>query len=66
MANDDSLTKEQLESLRQQLSRMSLTALYDAYYAAWTGCRMERNDRAPRPRFIQVLVQIWKTVRKLH
>jgi len=62
---DDSLNPEQLASLRQQLGRMSLTALYDAYYAAWIRCKVERDGPAPRPRFVQELVQTWRVLRKL-
>lgn len=62
---DHPLTPEQLGALRQRFSRMSITALYDAYYAAWTRCRMESNGRPPRARFIQELVQAWKQLRKV-
>jgi hypothetical protein len=51
--------------LRKQLSAMSMTALYDAYFAAWTRCRMERDGKPPRARFIQELVQAWRVLRKI-
>jgi hypothetical protein len=44
---------------------MSLTALYDAYYAAWTRCKVEQNGKPPRARFIQELVQAWKELRRV-
>jgi hypothetical protein len=44
---------------------MSLTALYDAHFAAWTRCEVEQNGKPPRARFIQELVQAWKTLRKV-
>lgn len=32
-----------------------MTALYDAYFAAWTRCKMERDGKPPRARFVQEL-----------
>jgi hypothetical protein len=43
---------------------MSLTALYDAYFAAWTRCKVEQGGKAPRARFIEELVQAWKQLRR--
>jgi hypothetical protein len=59
------LTLEQLAALRKRLSNMSLTALYDAYYAAWTRCKVEQTGKPPRARFIQELVQAWKQLRRV-
>src|SRR5205085_2303658 len=50
---DPPLTPEQLRSLRQQLSRMSMTAVHDAYHAAWTKCKMDGDGTLPKARFIQ-------------
>jgi len=61
---DRPLSPDQLESLRQQFARLSLTGLYDAYQAALRRCRVERNGRAPRATHIQELVQVWKELRK--
>jgi len=44
---------------------MSITALYDAYNAAWLRCKVERDGKAPRAEKIQELVQVWKELRKV-
>jgi hypothetical protein len=59
---DRPMTPEELEVLRLRLSRMSPTALLDAYFAAWTRCKTERDGEPPPARFILVLVQAWKAV----
>jgi hypothetical protein len=56
---DPPLSKEQLESLRQQLSRMSLTALYDLYFAAWTRCKMERDGKQPSCWAAEPVAKTW-------
>ena len=57
---DQPMTPDELAALRLQLSRMSPMALLDAYFAAWTRCKMERDGKPPPARFIQELVQAWK------
>jgi hypothetical protein len=42
----------------------SITALSDAYYAAWTRCNLEPDGRPPKARFVQELVTAWKELRK--
>jgi hypothetical protein len=67
MANgtaDQPLNQEQLEDLRQRFARMSITALSDAYHAAWLRCKMEPGGKPPRAAFIQEFVQAWKELRK--
>jgi hypothetical protein len=61
---DRQMTPDELAAFRLRLSRMSPTALLDAYYAAWTRCKMERDGKPPPARFIQELVQAWKALRK--
>ncbi len=61
---DHPLSPEQLENLRRQFARLSMTGLYDAYHSAWLRCKVERNGRAPRAEHIQELVQVWKELRK--
>ncbi len=51
--------------LTRQLSRMSMTALFDAYYAAWTRCKMDPQGKPPRARFVQELVTTWRVMRKM-
>ncbi|HLK50560.1 MAG TPA: hypothetical protein VKT49_20610 [Bryobacteraceae bacterium] len=62
---DPPLTRQQLADLRAQLSRMSMTALYDAYFAAWTRCKMESGGKPPKARFVQELVQAWRQLRRM-
>jgi hypothetical protein len=62
---DRPLTADQLAALRQQYAKLSITGLYDAYFAAWQRCKVERDGRAPRAGHIQELVQVWKELRKL-
>lgn len=61
---DRPLSAQQLDELRQRFSRMSMTGLYDAYHAAWTRCKMERDGKPPKAEFIQTLVQVWRELRK--
>jgi hypothetical protein len=63
--NDRPLTPEQIQNLRQQFARLSVTALYDAYHAAWLRCKVEPDGHAPHAEKIQELVQAWKELRKL-
>jgi hypothetical protein len=44
---DRPMTPEELAALRLRLSRMSATALLDAYFAAWMRCKMERDSKPP-------------------
>ena len=52
-----------LEQMRDNLSRLSLSAVRQAYHTAHSRCRMV-NDLAPSARSIQELVQVWKQLRK--
>jgi hypothetical protein len=62
---DQFLSAQELEEPRQRFSRMSLTALYDDYHAAWTPYKMEHGGKPPKAAFIQELVQAWKQLRKV-
>ena len=62
---DRPLNAEELAGLRQRLARMSITSLHDAYYAAWTRCKMEPGGKPPRASYIQELVQAWRELRKV-
>jgi hypothetical protein len=42
---DQFLSAQELEEPRQRFSRMSLTALYDDYHAAWTPYKMEHGGK---------------------
>ena len=60
---DGPLDRTQLDELRKRLSKMSITALSDFYYAAWTMCKPDR-ERPPRAPYVQQLVQAWKEMTK--
>ena len=61
---DRPLRPEQLADLRRRYAQMSVTALLDAYNAAWLRCKAE-NGTAPRAEHVQQLVTAWKELRKL-
>ena len=61
---DRPMTPDELAAFRLRLSRMSPTALLDAYFAAWTRCKMERDGKPPQARFIQELLRAWKALRR--
>jgi hypothetical protein len=61
---DPPLTAEQLVELRQQYARLSTSSLQQAYNEALERCKLDRRGRAPASIHIQVLVQVWKQLRK--
>ena len=58
---EDVLSADDLKSMRESLSRLSLEAVRHAYQTAYARCRMV-NDRVPSARSIQELVQAWKSL----
>jgi hypothetical protein len=59
LPEDDFMTRNDLNQLRQNLAHLSLDAVRHAYQTAYARCRMV-NDRVPSARSIQELVQAWK------
>ena len=57
------LSADELREMRQGLSRLSLSAVRQAYHTAHARCRMV-NDRVPSARAMQELVQVWKQLWK--
>jgi hypothetical protein len=57
------LTVEQIAELRSRLRRMSLAELQKFYEAALEMCRISRGA-APRPTYVQQLVQAWRELRR--
>jgi hypothetical protein len=57
------LSEEQLNELRHNLARLSVSAVRDFYERAYNDCRLVYS-RLPTPRQIQILVQVWKQLRK--
>lgn len=59
LPEDDFMTRNDLNQLRQNLAHLSLDAVRHAYQTAYARCRMV-NNRVPSARSIQELVQAWK------
>jgi hypothetical protein len=57
------LSEGELKELRHNLAHLSATAAGDFYQRAYGDCRLVYN-RLPTPRQIQILVQVWKQLRK--
>jgi hypothetical protein len=57
------LSEDELQELRHNLAHLSVTAVRDFYERAYGDCRLVYN-RLPTPRQIQILVQVWKQLRK--
>ena len=60
---EESLTADELNQLRENLSRLSQQHVEDFYRTAYEDCRMVFN-RVPNPKAIQTLVQVWKQLWK--
>jgi hypothetical protein len=60
---EDVLSKDELAALQKKLSKMSLTALHDFYFASYYRCRLQDHG-LPSARAIQELVAAWKALRK--
>lgn len=60
---EEILSREQLNSLRQSLARLSPAHVQDFYRGALDRCRLI-GDAIPPARAIQELVQGWKLLRK--
>lgn len=59
---DEILSRDELKKIRDNLARMGIGVIRQAYHTAHTRCRMV-NDRLPSVRSIQELVQTWKALR---
>jgi hypothetical protein len=62
---DEVLTPEQFAQLRLNFAKLSVPSLQQAYSETLERCKLDRQGRAPRSVHIQVLVQIWKQLRKV-
>ena len=58
------LSEENLKEIRHNLAHLSLSAVRDAYERAYQDCRLIYS-RVPTPKQMQILVQVWKQLRKL-
>ena len=63
LSENDFMTRNDLNQLRQSLAHLSIDAVRHAYQTAYARCRMV-NDRIPSARSIQELVQAWKQLWK--
>jgi len=60
---DEILNGEELKRMRENLGRLNLNDIRQAYHTAHTRCGMV-NDRVPSVRSIQEFVQTWKALRR--
>ena len=60
---DEAMTEEQLKTYQNSLAFLSQPAVEDQYEKAWQDCRLIYK-RIPSPRAMQILVTIWKQLRK--
>jgi hypothetical protein len=61
---DIPLTEQQLADVRRTHSMLSTSGLQNAYTEALERCRLDRRGRPPQTGDIQVLVQVWRVLRK--
>jgi hypothetical protein len=61
---DIPLTEEQLAQVRNSHSMLSTDLLQKAYMEAFERCRLDRRGQPPQTVHIQVLVQVWRVLRK--
>jgi hypothetical protein len=61
---DIPLTEQQLAEVRNTHSMLSIDLLQKAYTEVLERCRLDRRGRPPQTVHIQVLVQVWRVLRK--
>ena len=61
---DDTLTREPLKELGENLAHLSPSAVLDFYQRAYRDCRIINGHTFPPARAVQELVQAWKQLRK--
>jgi hypothetical protein len=61
---DIPLTEEQLAQVRNTHSMLSIDLLQKAYTEVLERCRLDRRGQPPKTVHIQVLVQVWRVLRK--
>jgi len=61
---EEILSRDHLNELADNLSRLSMTAILDFYQRAYRDCRIINSHTFPPARAIQELVQAWKQLRK--
>jgi hypothetical protein len=61
---DIPLTEEQLAQVRNSHSMLSTDLLQKAYMEAFERCRLDWRGQPPHTVHIQVLVQVWRVLRK--
>ena len=61
---DIPLTEQQLMDVRRTHTMLSMDGLHKAYWEAWERCRLDRRGQPPQTVHIQVLVQVWRVLRK--
>jgi hypothetical protein len=62
---DAPLSPEVLAELRHRYAMLSPSSLEQIYSDAWERCKIERNGRLPPAEQLQVLVTVWKALRRM-
>ena len=60
---EEILTEEDFKRIRHHLAHLSVESLKDVYERAHRDCRLVYK-RFPSPRAMQMLVQVWKQLRR--
>ena len=61
---DAPLSPADLAELRHRYALLSPSSLQQVYSDAWEHCKLEQNGHPPRAQQIQVLVTVWKMLRR--
>jgi hypothetical protein len=61
---DIPLTEQQLAQVRDTHSMLSIDLLQKAYTEVLERCKLDRRGQPPQTVHIQVLVQVWRVLRK--
>ena len=62
ISEDEPLTRQELVDLRARLAQMTEHELQIFYKATWNQCQLRPWGRRPKIRFLQELVQAWKSI----
>jgi hypothetical protein len=63
-APEQPFSAEQLSKIRRNFAMLSTSSLQTAYTEAWERCKLDRMGKPPKAEHIQVLVQIWRQLKK--
>jgi hypothetical protein len=64
ISEDAPLSSDEIARLRQRLSQMNENDLTNFYLATWNQCKLKPWGKPPKIRFLQELVQAWRTLKR--